>query len=146
MQFSSKLALSTHILLAIIEFDGKAKTTSSFLAGSVNVNPVIVRNILLKLQEAGFIKTKAGVGGSEMAMDPKDITLKDILMAVEKDIEIFKFHDNPNPKCPVGRVVHTLLDDRLEWAKNAMLEDLSKTTLEDLKKEMQLLITEQGAG
>lgn len=146
MQFSSKLAVSTHILLAIIEFDGKAKTTSSFLAGSVNANPVIVRNMLLMLQEAGFIKTKPGVGGSEMAMDPKDITLKDVLLAVEKDTEFFKFHENPNPNCPVGRNVHQLLDDKLADAKNAMLESLSKTTLADLAKDMKILIKEQEAG
>ena len=146
MQFSSKLAVSTHILLAIIEFDGKAKTTSTFLAGSVNANPVIVRNMLLMLQEAGFIKTKPGVGGSEMAMDPKDITLKDVLLAVEKDTEFFKFHENPNPNCPVGRNVHQLLDDKLADAKNAMLESLSKTTLADLAKDMKILIKEQGAG
>ncbi|MBO5622274.1 MAG: Rrf2 family transcriptional regulator [Butyrivibrio sp.] len=146
MQFSSKLAVSTHILLAIIEFDGKAKTTSTFLAGSVNANPVIVRNMLLMLQEAGFIKTKPGVGGSEMAMDPKDITLKDVLLAVEKDTEFFKFHENPNPNCPVGRNVHQLLDDKLADAKNAMLESLSKTTLADLAKDMKILIKEQEAG
>ena len=145
MQFSSKLAVSTHILLAIIEFDGKAKTTSTFLAGSVNANPVIVRNMLLMLQEAGFIKTKPGVGGSEMAMDPKDITLKDVLLAVEKDTEFFKFHENPNPNCPVGRNVHQLLDDKLADAKNAMLESLSKTTLADLAKDMKILIKEQEA-
>ena len=146
MQFSSKLAVSTHILLAIIEFDGKAKTTSTFLAGSVNANPVIVRNMLLMLQEAGFIKTKPGVGGSEMAMDPKDITLKDVLLAVEKDTEFFKFHENPNPNCPVGRNVHQLLDDKLADAKDAMLESLSKTTLADLAKDMKILIKEQEAG
>lgn len=146
MQFSSKLAVSTHILLAIIEFDGKAKTTSTFLAGSVNANPVIVRNMLLMLQEAGFIKTKAGVGGSEMAMDPKDITLRDVLLAVEKDTEFFKFHENPNPNCPVGRNVHALLDDKLADAKDAMLEELSKTTLSDLAKDMKILIKEQEAG
>ena len=146
MQFSSKLAVSTHILLAIIEFDGKAKTTSTFLAGSVNANPVIVRNMLLMLQEAGFIKTKPGVGGSEMAMDPKNITLKDVLLAVEKDTEFFKFHENPNPNCPVGRNVHQLLDDKLADAKNAMLESLSKTTLADLAKDMKILIKEQEAG
>ena len=146
MQFSSKLAVSTHILLAIIEFDGKAKTTSTFLAGSVNANPVIVRNMLLMLQEAGFIKTKPGVGGSEMAMDPKDITLKDVLLAVEKDTEFFKFHENPNPNCPVGRNVHALLDDKLADATNAMLKSLSKTTLADLAKDMKILIKEQEAG
>ncbi len=145
MQFSSKLAIGTHILLAIAEFDGKEKTTSEFLAGSVNVNPVIIRNMLVKLKEAGFIKTKAGVGGSELAKDPKEITLKDVLFAVEKDTELFKFHENPNPQCPVGRNVHTLLDIKLDDAKNAMLEELDRTTLADLKMQMETLMKEQEA-
>lgn len=143
MQFSSKLAVSSHILLAIMEFDGKVKTTSEFLAGSVNVNPVIVRNMLLKLKEAGIIRTKAGVGGSELAKDAKDITLKDVLLAVEKDMEIFKFHENPNQKCIVGRNVHALLDKRLNKAQKAMVDELDKTTLKDLKNEMDIMIKEQ---
>ena len=81
-----------------------------------------------------------------MALDPKNITLKDVLLAVEKDTEFFKFHENPNPKCPVGRNVHQLLDDKLADAKNAMLESLSKTTLADLAKDMKILIKEQEAG
>ena len=46
MPFSSRTTIATHVLLAIVTFKGQAKTTSSFLAGSVNVNPVIIRNIL----------------------------------------------------------------------------------------------------
>ena len=53
MQFSSRLPIAVHILLAIVEFEGKEKTTSTFLAGSVNVNPVIIRNTLGQLKAAG---------------------------------------------------------------------------------------------
>lgn len=66
MQFSSKLAIATHILLVIAEFSDKEKITSEFISSSTNVNPVIIRNMLLKLQDAKIIQTKAGVGGSEL--------------------------------------------------------------------------------
>lgn len=46
MQFSFRLPVATHILLCIERFKDEYKTTSTFLAGSVNVNPVIVRKTL----------------------------------------------------------------------------------------------------
>ena len=46
MRYSSKLAVASHILMCIDYFQGKAKLTSDFLAGSVNVNPVVIRNTL----------------------------------------------------------------------------------------------------
>lgn len=137
MQFSSKLTIATHVLLAIEQFDGQYKTTSEFLASSVNVNPVIIRNMLGALQKAGFIETKAGVGGSVLAKNPREITLKGILLAVEKDTDLFRFHENPNPNCPVGRNIHGLLIEKLDRAREAMLADLDRTTLADLYEELQ---------
>lgn len=102
MQFSSRLPIAVHILLAINEFEGKEKTTSVFLAGAVNVNPVIIRNTLGQLKATGLVSVKAGEGGSSLAKEPKDITLSDIFDAVEKEEELFHFHEKPNPDCPVG--------------------------------------------
>lgn len=108
MQFSSRLPVAVHILLAIFEFEGKEKTTSTFLAGSVNVNPVIIRNTLGQLKAAGLVTVKAGEGGAFLAKKPKEITLLDIFDAVEKDESLFHFHENPNPECPVGKTVHAV--------------------------------------
>lgn len=104
MQFSSRLPIAVHILLAIVEFEGKEKTTSTFLAGSVNVNPVIIRNTLGQLKAAGLVTVKAGEGGASLAKEPKDITLMDVFDAVEKEEALFHFHENPNPECPVGKM------------------------------------------
>ena len=46
MQFSSRFTIATHILLCVAMFENEQKVTSNFLAGSINVNPVIIRNIL----------------------------------------------------------------------------------------------------
>ena len=85
MQFSSRLPVAVHILLAIVEFDGKEKTTSTFLAGSVNVNPVIIRNTLGQLKSAGLVNVKAGEGGASLAKNPENISLLDVFDAVEKE-------------------------------------------------------------
>lgn len=136
MQFSSRLPVAVHILLAIVEFEGKKKTTSTFLAGSVNVNPVIIRNTLGQLKAAGFVTVKAGEGGASLAKEPKDITLLDIFDAVEKEEALFHFHENPNPECPVGKNVHAVLDRKLYAIQEAMQEQMKSTTLQDLIDDM----------
>lgn len=142
MQFSSRLPIAVHILLAIVEFEGKEKTTSVFLAGSVNVNPVIIRNTLGQLKSAGFVTVKAGEGGASLAKEPKDITLMDIFDAVEKEEGLFHFHENPNPECPVGRNVHAVLDRRLLAIQEAMREQMEAVTLQDLIDDMDSILAQ----
>ena len=132
MQFSSRLPVAVHILLAIVEFEGKEKTASTFLAGSVNVNPVIIRNTLGQLKAAGLVTVKAGEGGASLAKEPKDITLLDIFDAVEKEEALFHFHENPNPECPVGKNVHAVLDNKLFAIQEVMREKMKSVTLQDL--------------
>lgn len=136
MQFSSRLPIAVHILLAIVEFEGKEKTTSTFLAGSVNVNPVIIRNTLGQLKAAGLVTVKAGEGGASLAKKPEDITLADIFDAVEKEEALFHFHENPNPECPVGKNVHAVLDNKLFAIREAMREKMESITLQDLIDDM----------
>lgn len=132
MQFSSRLPIAVHIMLAIVEFEGKEKTTSNFLAGSVNVNPVIIRNTLGQLKASGLVTVKAGEGGAALAKEPNKITLLDIFDAVEKDEDLFHFHENPNPQCPVGQNVHAVLDDQLFAIQEAMRNQMSSVTLQNL--------------
>lgn len=136
MQFSSRLPIAVHILLAIVEFEGKEKTTSTFLAGSVNVNPVIIRNTLGQLKAAGLVTVKAGEGGASLAKEPKDITLLDVFDAVEKEETLFHFHENPNPECPVGKNVHAVLDNKLFAIREVMREKMKSITLQDLIDDM----------
>ena len=142
MQFSSRLPIAVHILLAIVEFEGKEKTTSTFLAGSVNVNPVIIRNTLGQLKAAGLVTVKAGEGGASLAKAPKDITLTDVFDAVEKEEALFHFHENPNPECPVGKTVHAVLDRRLFAIQAAMRKQMEAITLQDLIDDMNEMLAQ----
>ncbi|MBP3893684.1 MAG: Rrf2 family transcriptional regulator [Atopobiaceae bacterium] len=132
MRFSSRLPVATHILLCIALLGDEHKTTSTFLAGSVGVNPVIVRNVLGQLKAAGLVTVEPGVGGATLARDPEQITLLDVFHAVEERESLFRFHDNPNPECPVGRNVHAVLGKSLAAVDDAMEAQLAATTLADL--------------
>ncbi|MDO5784542.1 MAG: Rrf2 family transcriptional regulator [Eubacteriales bacterium] len=136
MQFSSRLPIAVHILLCIRQFDGVYKITSNFLASSVNVNPVIIRKTLGQLKAAGLVTVEAGVGGASLAKAPEDITLLDIFYAVEPQEELFHFHENPNPNCPVGKNVHAVLDDKLHSVQKAMTDQLAAITLQSLIDDM----------
>lgn len=137
MQFSSRLPIAVHVLLCIHTFDGHEKLTSDFLAGSVNVNPVIIRGMLGRLKTAGLVTVDAGVGGAHLAKDPKDISLLDVFLAVEEEEALFRFHENPNPACPVGRNVHAVLDGQLASVQESMQAKLSAVTLQDLIRDLQ---------
>ena len=62
MQISSRFTLAIHILTCIETFKDEYKVTSDFLAGSTNVNAVIVRKILLQLKAAGLVQVVRGTG------------------------------------------------------------------------------------
>ena len=105
MQISSRFTLAVHIFACIDTFKDDYKVTSEFLAGSTNVNPVIVRKILGQLKAAGLVEVARGSGGASIAKPLNEITFLDIYRAVEcvEGGELFHFHDNPNPNCPVGK-------------------------------------------
>lgn len=140
MKITSKFTIAVHTLLVIDMFGKENKVTSDFIAASVRVNPVIIRRTLLTLKAAGMVEVKAGSGGASLIKAPKDITLLDVYRAVDAventDGGIFRFHENPNPACPVGRNIHTVLDGHLSSAQRALEDELQKVTLADLIKTL----------
>ena len=138
MQIGSKFTIGVHIITAIDYFKDMDRVNSEFLAGSIGVNPVIVRNTISQLREAGIVQTQRGSSGATLAKRLDEITLFDIYKAVgsvNEEEGLFHFHEQPNPDCPVGRNIHKVLDDRLLEAQRVMEEELRKTTLADIVED-----------
>ena len=132
MQISSRFTIATHMLVIIALKGKESKVTSDFLANSVGVNPVIIRKTLSQLKKAEIISVARGTGGAEIIKNLEDISLLDIYQAVEclgKTGQLFSFHDNPNPACPVGANIHGVLDEKLQKIQLAMEQELSQTSL-----------------
>lgn len=143
MQISSRFTIATHMLIILALEGKKQKLTSDILAGSVGVNPVIIRKTLSQLKNAGLISVARGTGGADIIKDLEDISLFDIYCAVEclgKSGQLFNFHDKPNPECPIGKNIHNVLDNRLEAIQKAMEAELAQTSLAEVvaatEKEM----------
>ena len=142
MQISSRFTIALHIFTCVDTFKGEYKITSDFLAGSINTNPVIIRNILTKLRNAGLIKVARGTGGITLTRPLSDITFFDVYQAIEpiEDGSLFHFHEAPNPNCPVGKNIHGLLDSKLKDIQDAMENEMKKYSLADLHTGMEELL------
>lgn len=145
MQISSRFTVALHIFSAVDVFKDDYKVTSDFLASSINTNPVIIRKILSQLKNAGLITVARGTGGIELTRDLSDISFYDVYEAIEpvEGGDLFRFHEAPNPQCPVGRNIHALLDDKLKDIQNAMEDRMKSYTLLDLQTGMQDLLAQE---
>jgi len=139
MQISSKFTIGVH-LLAVIDYLGEdEKATSTVLASSIGVNPVIVRNVMRNLKEAGLISVSQGKSGISLTKTPDQITFYDVYKAVDsvKDEGLFHFHENPNPECPIGRNIHKAMDSKLKRVQRCMEDEMRKITLADVMTDIQ---------
>ncbi len=145
MQISSRFTIAIHIFSCINIFEKEHKITSDFLAGSVNVNPVIIRKILSQLKAAKLVNVQRGSGGASIAKPLEKITFLDIYNAVEciENGELFHFHENANQDCPVGRNIHRILDGKLQQVQKAMESEMQKITLADVIHDTQKYIQQE---
>lgn len=145
MQISSRFTIAIHMFSCIDTFEKDRKVTSDFLASSVEVNPVVIRRILLQLKSAGLVNVQRGTGGTTIARPLDKITFLDIYRAVEcvEDGALFHFHEKPNIECPVGRNIHRVLDEKLERVQRAMEKELESITLADVKRDMDKCLSEE---
>lgn len=135
MQITSRFTVALHIFTCVEVFKDEYKVTSDFLAGSINTNPVIIRKILTQLKNAGLIEVARGTGGITVTKPLSEITFYDVYEAIEpvENGDLFRFHENPNPECPVGRNIHALLDQKLQAIQGAMEDEMKRYTVEDLR-------------
>lgn len=142
MQITSKFTIGVHIIVALEYFKNEYNVTSSFLAGSVGANPVLIRTIMTELKEAGLIEISQGKTGIALAKPIDEICFYDIYEAIDCVGEngLFHFHEKPNTDCPVGKNIHKAMDKRLEDIQVAMENELKNISVgdvyADIKKEM----------
>lgn len=126
---NARFAISLHIL-TLLEKSGGELLSSEYIAGSININPVLVRKELSNLRNHGFLQSKEGKnGGSYLAKPAVDISLGDVYVAVRQNSLLGTSKNSPNPQCPVGKQINTHLDELYEVTEHALLKELSGKTL-----------------
>src|SRR5262245_45856296 len=111
MKTSCRFAMAVHALTVLAYKDGD-RVTSSFLADSVNTNPVVIRRLLLTLQDAKLVETRKGAGfGSRLSRSAARINLAEIFRAVEDHEPFVLPPRKPNQACPVGHCIQAELEN-----------------------------------
>ncbi|MCI3939050.1 Rrf2 family transcriptional regulator [Chryseobacterium aahli] len=106
---NTRFATAIHIMTLLAKVP-QEWLTSDWLAGSINVNPVIVRKELRELREAGLITSRLGKeGGTKLAKSAEEIKISEIYAAVKNKEVLGKKNQKPNPACPVGKEINNHL-------------------------------------
>lgn len=137
MSISSRFAVGVHIL-TLIEFNKDGVSSSEYLAESVNTNPALIRKIIGMLKKAELVEVHPGIAGANLAKKLSEITLLDVYKAVNvvPENELFSVHENPNPKCLVGRNIQETIIPILSIAQLAMEKVLGSVTIEDIFEDI----------
>ena len=128
---NSRFPISLHILTLLEDAKGSL-VSSEYLAGSININPVLVRKEIMNLRKHGFVDSKEGKGGgSFLAKDAVDINLGEVYMAVKNMSILGQSKNEPNPRCPIGKQINQHLNTLYSDAEKALIANLAKQTLAD---------------
>jgi DNA-binding IscR family transcriptional regulator len=92
-----------------------------------------------KLTQAGLIVASLGTNANiTLARSAAEISLLDVYRAIsggERE-ELFMIHREPNPRCPVGSKIPSLLPGVYDHIQSVMERELSQVTIAELVKRM----------
>jgi len=136
MSTNSNLTVAVHILtlLSLAE----EPLSSSYIASSVNTNPVTIRQMIGVLRAAGIVETIPGsAGGAVLRKPASTITLADVYQITKHDLPFGLHPSQPNPQCLVGRNIQEVLIEHFEETDRLIIERLSHTSIQDILDSVQ---------
>lgn len=132
---NTRFATSIHIL-TLLALKPAEWLSSEFIAGSININPVIVRKEIIALTAAGIIQTKKGKeGGAQLNRPASTIYLSEILEIVSTSDLLGRKNLSTNSKCIIGKQINKKLDVIFERTEYVVKESLGKLSLADFLKQ-----------
>ena len=132
---NGRFATSLHIL-TLLAFKADEWLSSEYIAGSININPVLVRKEISNLREAGLVESREGKnGGTTLALPPSKILLSDVYKAVRQEMLLGRTKNSPNPDCVIGRQINRRLDELYTDVEQTLVQKLGKKTLADFYKQ-----------
>ncbi|MDB5145040.1 MAG: Rrf2 family transcriptional regulator [Mucilaginibacter sp.] len=126
---NGQFQIAMHILTLLTKQPDEL-LSSGYIAGSININPVLVRKEISNLRSYGLIDSKEGKdGGYTLGRPAQKITLADVYKAVKNQSALGQAKNMPNPACPVGKQINGHLNALAYEVDNSIINKLSQTTL-----------------
>lgn len=134
---NTRFATAVHIMTLLAK-SPQEWLTSDWMAGSINVNPVIIRKEISVLREAGLIISRQGKeGGSQLAKNAEMITISEIYKAVKNTEVLGKKNQNPNPTCSVGKEINNHLNTLFEETDQLVVNFLGDKSLQEFTDQFE---------
>ena len=132
---SGKFAITIHILTLLSKFPNDY-LSSEFIAGSMNLHPVLVRKEIANLKKNNIVESKEGKNGGTRLLKPATTISLDTIFKMTFDTVTLGFSKNePNPDCPVGKQINKNLENLYEDINEKISLQLNGITLEDFSKQ-----------
>ena len=132
---NTRFATAIHILTLLAKA-GDEWVSSEWIAGSININPAMVRKEMSVLQNAGLVVGRKGKeGGSKLNLSQNEISLADVYIAVKNSEVLGKKNLHTSAKCPVGKVINKKLDGIFSETDDLVISSLRKKTLSSFVKQ-----------
>lgn len=132
---NGRFPISLHILTLLASAEGEL-LSSDYIAGSININPVLVRKEISNLRNHGLIESKEGKnGGATLSKPAEKIRLSEVYHAVQQASLLGNSKNKPNPDCPVGKQINQHLDHLYQEIEGALLHKLEKMSLADFLRQ-----------
>lgn len=132
---NTRFATAIHIMTLLAK-SPEEWLTSDWIAGSLNVNPVIVRKELGHLKKYGLIESRQGKdGGTKIAKNADHINIADIYEVVKNTEVLGKKNQNPNPQCNVGKDINKNLEVLFDETDDLVLQYLKSKSLSEFTSQ-----------
>ncbi len=130
MQLSQSTEYAIHSLFYLAVNNQRQTVLVSEIAKAQNISESYLAKIFQYLVKAGLVRSYRGAkGGYHLAVPTKDVTLKDIVQAIEGTSPFFTC-DHDRRDCDFA--VDCLISSTMKKAEEKLYEILDEVTLEDL--------------
>jgi len=130
---TSEFTIAVHSLV-FLAYLPEHMASSELIAKNVSTNPARIRKIMSCLRNAGYVKTKEGIGGGYILnKNPGEITLAQIYRSVScGTIKPNWCSGDPEESCLVSANIQTVMDNIFDEADAYLEKYLSGITIKSV--------------
>jgi len=132
---SGKFAITTHILTLLAKFP-EEYLASDYIAGSLNIHPVLVRKEIANLKKNHLVESREGkYGGTKLLKSPEAISMEEIFNITFEKVNFGFSKNDPNPLCPVGKQINTNRTHLYDDINDSIISKLKTISLAELSEK-----------
>lgn len=125
MKYTKATNYALHIVLYMIKYNEEKNLSLHPLANYFDISPSYLSKILTKLVKANIIQSTPGVnGGYVLSKNKEDISLLDVIKAIEGNNSMFTCEMNEKDKCKIQKAMSEAESIMETYLKNKKLIEL----------------------